>query len=73
MENLELSPLQDKINKNIEQSHFNPTIDKDKMVIRRNGDTVYFISACNGKFEEYYNNYNKLMNIIEYDDLLKLI
>ena len=42
MENLELSPLQDKINKNIEQSHPNPTIDKDKMVIRRNGDTVYF-------------------------------
>ena len=27
----------------------------------------------NLKFEEYYNNYNKLMNIIEYDDLLKLI
>ena len=27
----------------------------------------------NFKFEEYYNNYNKLMNIIEYDDLLKLI
>ena len=27
----------------------------------------------NLKFEEYYNNHNKLMNIIEYDDLLKLI
>ena len=27
----------------------------------------------NFKFEEYYYNYNKLMNIIEYDDLLKLI
>ena len=27
----------------------------------------------NLKFQEYYNNYNKLMNIIEYDDLLKLI
>ena len=27
----------------------------------------------NLKFEEYYNNHQKLMNIIEYDDLLKLI
>ena len=27
----------------------------------------------NLKFQEYYNNYNKLMNIIEYEDLLKLI
>ena len=25
------------------------------------------------KFSEYYNNYNRLMNIIEYEDLLKII
>ena len=42
MENTELSPLQDKKIKNIEESHSIPTINKDKMVIRRNGDTVYF-------------------------------
>ena len=27
----------------------------------------------NLKFEEYYNNHNELMNIVEYEDLLKLI
>ena len=42
MENIELSPLQDNKIKNVEESHPTSVIDKDKMVIRRNGDTVYF-------------------------------
>ena len=42
MENIELSPLQDNKIKNTEKSQPTSAIDKDKMVIRRNGDTVYF-------------------------------
>ena len=42
MENIQLSPLQDNKIKNVEELHPTSEIDKDKMVIRRNGDTVYF-------------------------------
>ena len=33
----------------------NNSIHESSAKISPNGDTVYFISACNGKFEEYYN------------------
>ena len=42
VENIQLSPLQDNKIKNVEELHPTSEIDKDKMVIRRNGDTVYF-------------------------------